>query len=359
MCPATATPPKKWTVMMYNASDNELYAYQMADVEEARQVGTNDSLNLLATVDHAPNGGVGQRLEMHSMGSLVKKELPQCNMSDPKNLTEFVEWGMQNYPAENYWLVISDHGDAWKGALEDHGQEGWMSLPQLGDALKQVRDKTGRKLDLLSFDCCYMGSLEVAHQLKDAARYMVGSQQEVGWCGHDYGEVLPGIDELSPRQVAERLVESGRRHQKEYMTLAAVDLEKVPALTEAVKQLGKEMLGQPADKLRKAVDRTEVMWEYHDASDLAAKLAEEVPALQPAARAVQERLAEAVFAEQHIAGHPNAHGLQIETKRDLEGWGYGATAFAQDTGWDKVIDHLSTFGLERPVGQDSGPGNEN
>lgn len=326
--------------MMYNASDNELYAYQLADVEEARQVGCSDTVNLLASIDRGPEGGVGQRLELRSQGSLVKQELPDCNMSDPKNLAEFVEWGMRNYPAENYWLVISDHGDAWKGALEDHGSDGWMSLPQLGDALKQVRQKTGRKLDLLSFDCCYMGSLEVAHQLKDEARYMVGSQQEVGWHGHSYGEILPEIDRLSPRQLAERLVESGRQHQQEYMTLAAVDMEKIPAVTRAVSQLGREMLKQPAAEMRKAVDRTEVMWEYHDASDLAAKLGEQLPALQPAASAVQRTLAEAVIAEQHCPAHPQAHGLQIETKPDYEGWGYSATAFAQDTGWDQVIAHL-------------------
>lgn len=82
------------------------------------------------------------------------------------------------------------------------------------------------------------------------------------------------------------------------------------------------------------------MWEYHDASDLAFRLGQALPALQPAAEQVQKAIAEAVVAEQHDREHPGAHGLQIETNLDIEKWGYGETAFALDTGWDKVIAHL-------------------
>lgn len=325
---------------MYNASDNDLYAYQVADLEEAGQVGTTDTVNLLACVDHRPVGGQGQRLEMHTRGAVVKEQWPDCNMSDPKNLANFVEWGMKNYPAENYWLVISDHGDAWKGALEDDGNEGWMSLPQIQQALGEARQKTGHKLDLLSFDCCYMGSLEVAHQLRDEAKYMVSSQEEVGWHGHSYQQVLQDIDSLTPRQLAEKLVESGRNHPKEFQTLAAVDLEKIPQVSNAVRQLGQAMAAQAPVDLRMAVEKSQRMWEYHDASDLAFQLGQALPVLQTAAEQVQKAIAEAVVAEQHDGDHPGAHGLHIETKRDVEKWGYSATAFARDTGWDKVIEHL-------------------
>ncbi|MFN8613290.1 MAG: clostripain-related cysteine peptidase [Vulcanimicrobiota bacterium] len=39
------------------------------------------------------------------------------NTADPKNLADFIKWGIEKYPAKNYWLVISDHGDAWTGSL--------------------------------------------------------------------------------------------------------------------------------------------------------------------------------------------------------------------------------------------------
>ena len=328
---------------MYNASDNNLYAYQVNDLKEAEAAVVGDSVSLLSMADHRPLGGPGERLEMHAQGSQVKATWPDVNMSDPKNLADFVEWGVKNYPAENYWLVISDHGDAWKGALEDDGSHGWMSLPQLQGALSEARHKTGRKLDVLSFDCCYMGSLEAAHQLRHEARYMVGSQEEVGYYGQDYRQLLPGIESKDPRQLAEYLVTSGGQYPKEFQTIAAYDLDKVSLVSQAVAQLGSSLSAEEPSRLRAAVEQAQIFGEYHDVGDLAVKLAAACPqnaALGQASQAVQQALSEAVIRQANDAQHPGAHGLQIETKLDVENLGYAQTAFAQDTGWAQAISHL-------------------
>ncbi len=324
--------------MMYNASDNNLYAYQVNDLKEAQAAQVGDSVQLLATVDHHPVGGTGQRLDLKS--GEVKAQWPDLNMSDPQNLADFVEWGIKNYPAENYWLVISDHGDAWKGALEDEHSQGWMSLPQIQGALAQAREKTGRKLDVLSFDCCYMGSLEAAHELRNEAGYMVGSQEEVGYYGHDYTSLLPAIEGKNPRQLVDFLVESGSKYPEEFRTISAYDLSKVEGVTRAVGQLGASLSQTPPAELRAAVDRTAIFGEYHDVADLAENLAQVCPAAQPAAQAVKEALSQAVVAEAHRPDCARAHGLQIETKVDSEKAGYAETAFARDFGWDRAIAHL-------------------
>lgn len=329
--------------MMYNASDNNLYAYQVNDLKEAEAAAAGDSVNLLSMADHRPVGGQGERVEMHAHGSQVKASWPDVNMSDPKNLADFVEWGVKNYPAENYWLVVSDHGDAWKGALEDDGSNGWMSLPQIQGALAEAREKTGRKLDVLSFDCCYMGSLEAAHQLRTEARYMVGSQEEVGYYGQDYAKLLPGIENKNPRQLAEYLVDSGAKYPQEFNTIAAYDLDKVAQVTQAVGQLGASLSEEEPSRLRAAVRQTQIFGEYHDVGDLAAKLAAACPenaALGQSSQAVQQALSEAVIREAHDSKHPGAHGLQIETKLDSENLGYAQTAFAQDSGWAQAIAYL-------------------
>ncbi len=324
--------------MMYNASDNNLYAYQVNDLKEAQAARVGDSVQLLATADHHPVGGTGQRLDLKS--GEIKAQWSDLNMSDPKNLSDFVEWGIKNYPAENYWLVLSDHGDAWKGALEDDHSQGWMSLPQIQGALAEAREKTGRKLDVLSFDCCYMGSLEAAHELRHEAGYMVGSQEEVGYYGHDYTKVLPAIEGKDPRQLAEFLVESGSKFPEEFRTIAAYDLSKVEGVTRAVGQLGASIAEAAPCELRAAVERTQTFGEYHDVGDLAENFAGVCPVALPAARAVKQALSETVVAEAHRSDYARAHGLQIETKLDTEKIGYADTAFARDSGWGKTIAHL-------------------
>lgn len=58
-------------------------------------------------------------------------------------------------------LVIADHGKGWEGLIQDDSHKGWMSVPQLRQALDTAQKATGQKLDVLGFDACQMASVEV------------------------------------------------------------------------------------------------------------------------------------------------------------------------------------------------------
>lgn len=362
--------------MMWSACDNDLYECCVNDLDKSER-GTNPDVHVLATVDHRLNPNPlgdhnGQRLELQNDGlpllhSPVKADLGDVNMADPKNLADFIEWGIKNYPAENYWVVISNHGDSWKGAAQDEGHHGWMSLPQIESALKEAREKTGRKLDLLSFDCCHMASTEVVHQFKDEARYMVASEEVMGYIGLPYEQLLGEARDLSARQMAERLVQVSKANPEDIPTFSAIDLEKVPALSQAVTNLGQAIVNSPLSgaELRQVLTATQAYWEYRDLHHLAGNLAEKDPALQQAGAEVQAALKEAVIAEQHAETHPHSNGLQIEVYRDseerrqarynedslnrddprpwkTEAGSYAETAFARDTGWTRAIEKIQS-----------------
>lgn len=347
-------PVKPWTVLVWSASDNDMYAYQVGDLDDMEK-GVVDRVHLAAQIDHKPAGGPVERLEIRSdqqpgLHSPQAGAAPQRPMNDPQALADFIQWGVKEYPSEKVWLVISGHGDAWHGACETGEQAVYMGLPQLQDALATARAATGKKLDVLSFDCCYMGSVEAAYQLRDEARYMVGSQEEVGYTGMPYEQVLPQVPSLSPEELAKKLVEAGSALPVEYRTLAAFDLEKVSRVAEAVKGLG-EAVAASQVPLQPARDAAQEMYGYRDLHDLADKLAQADPALAPAASKVQAAISQTVIAEGHADNYPGAHGLQIETRdrtpSDYEvtddQWrqAYGETQFAQDTGWQKAWTGLN------------------
>jgi len=349
-------PVKPWTVLVWSASDNDMYAYQVGDLDDMEK-GVVDRLHIAAQVDHKPAGGPVERLEIRSdhqpgLHSPQAGPVLQKPMNDPQALADFIKWGVKEYPSDKVWLVISGHGDAWHGACETGEEAVYMGLPQLREALASARQETGKKLDLLSFDACYMGSVEAAYQLRDEARYMVGSQEEVGYTGMPYEEVLPQVPSLSPEELARKLVEAGSALPVEYRTLAAFDLEKVAGVAEAVKGLG-EAVAASEVPLGKARDTAQEMYGYRDLHDLAGRLAEADPSLAGAAQQVQAAVSQAVIAEGHTLEYPGAHGLQIETRNRTpadyeasdEEWrrAYGETLFAQDTGWQKAWE-----GLNRP-----------
>ena len=373
--PSSPPPPlHKWTVLVWSACDNDLYACCVNDIDKMER-GLTDGVKVLAQVDHRPNPDAAgphtvHRLELEKderplLHSKLHQDFGDADMADPKNLSDFVRWGIKNFPAEKYWLVISDHGDAWKGASEDDGHKSWMSLPQIRRALEDARRETGKTLDLLSFDCCHMASVEVAHELKDEARYLLASQEVMGYLGLPYQTLLGGLAEKTPEQVAREVVQASRENPEDIPTFSALDLGKVQGLTSALGELAQGILQSPVsgEQLRKAVADSQTFWEYRDVHHLAENLALASPDLAESAAKVQSALEAAVVAEQHAPTHPGSHGLQVEvqpdseerrqmryrrgaiqrqdvTPRRTEQGSYLETSFARETRWNRVIDKI-------------------
>ena len=84
-------------------------------------------------------------------------------------------------------LVLWSHGTAWfptnpSSYMRAFGQDGddFMEIYELADALD------GFHFDFLAFDACYMGSVEVAYELRNAADYLIASATEVIGYGFPY-----------------------------------------------------------------------------------------------------------------------------------------------------------------------------
>lgn len=362
---------------MWSACDNDLYECCINDLDKAER-GLSPNIQVLAQVDHGSNPNPQgpksmQRLVLEKndqplLNSPVVEDFGDGDTADPKKLADFIKWGIEKYPAKNYWLVISDHGDAWRGACRDDSQGSWMSLPQIQQALGEARQATGRKLDLVSFDCCHMASSEVAHQLQNEANYMVGSEEVMGFIGLPYDTMLPKIEGKDARQVAQMLVEESKAHPEDIPTFSAMDLTQVPAFSQSVKELGQAVSASQLrkDQLLAVVNQTQGFDSgyYRDVVDLARNLSQADPSLSQQARRVEESARQLVISQQHAETHPGAHGLNIEVFRDApetrqnrygdgatpnrhpewrtESGSYAETAFARDTGWDQVIARIDT-----------------
>ena len=380
--------PKKWTVMLWSAADNNLYSFMQDDIDEAERVGSTSLMNIIVQTDHAQAGGGGKIYELQAddqpqLHSPVRADLGDINMADPKKLSEFIQWTMKNYPAENYALIMSDHGGGWNGACQDEHSDGWMTPGIIQDGLRDAREKTGKKIDVLGFDACLMASAEVAQQLKDECSFMVGSEEVEGGAGWQYdqtlsrkqnrvfsGEVLQAADtamrsrvDFTPKEFATNIVSMAQGHQGDLGTMSAYDTSKVQGLTDAVKDFGAAILNSkisPAD-LKAAKRQTQGFYEYKDLGDFATKIAAKAgndEAVKEAAKKVQAAISDVVVAEQHSTKYPGASGVTIELdkKKGLDEVGgfapvpniapekaeridfgsYGNLDFAKQTNWQAV-----------------------
>jgi hypothetical protein len=105
---------------------------------------------------------------------------------------------MKNFGAKHYMLVIWGHGNGWRGAAEDKGDP--LNLTEMKNALGD------RKIDIIGFDACYMGSIEVNYELKDNADYLVASEKKLPRAGWPYEMILGNMSGRSPRDVGKMIV---------------------------------------------------------------------------------------------------------------------------------------------------------
>ena len=95
-------------------------------------------------------------------------------MSDGNTLKTFISEATAAHPADHYSLVFWDHGSGpLFGLCYDEIAENVLSTT----AMYQAIGAAGVHFDWIGFDCCLMGSAEVAYTLRDYADYMIGSEE--------------------------------------------------------------------------------------------------------------------------------------------------------------------------------------
>ena len=366
----SSLPKKEWTVMVYSGSDNNLMESQYNDVDEMERVGSGEKMNLLVQFDHGEKEG-GKRYYLHQnnlpqVNSPVLEELGNINMADPGVLADFIEWGIKKYPAEHYMLVVSDHGRGWNGLIDDESYRDSMTVPKFGSALKQAKSKTGVKLDVLGMDACLTGSLELAYEVKDAAQFLVASEETEHKDGWPYEEILAQLPGKTPQGVAGEMVEIAKGHQESLPTLAATDLAKIPEVGAEVKNLAKAIINT-SDSYRDLKDcfikgrNFGLLLELRDIYFACKKMSEHKnikdEKLKKAALGVMQALDNAIINEQHHEevfskkdskkeraekiekDYRETRGLNVQgpSWRMLSGPSYQELAFAQATLWNQAM----------------------
>ena len=319
----TGLTKKSWTVMVYMAGDNNLDPEGVQDLKEMKQVGSTDKLNIVAQFDRAA-GHVARRYYLRKGGIVTGDavgSLGAVNTGDPKCLSDFIRWGIKNYPADHYMLVLWNHGQGWddtdvyaderhrnlrrlatgpirhalfhspvrrtlekaesdqatRAILLDDNAKDFLDNLEMKNVMASTAKLLKRKLDILGMDACLMSMAEVGYQIRDSACYTVGSEQTEpgeGWPYHTVLGALAKNPAMTPRDLSTLIVNKylASYGNTDGVTLAACDLSKVGTLATAVAGLAaalKASLSESASRQRILTVRTQVQsYEVPDNIDL-------------------------------------------------------------------------------------------
>jgi hypothetical protein len=269
--PADPAAPAEWTILVYLAGDNNLEADALRDLNEMEAVGSSDQVRVVVEFDRAGRAGDGERWtsarryliardgDTTRVTSPVLAELGEQNTGDPQTLADFVVWGVRQYPARRYALVIWDHGSAWAGTAFDTTSAGdGLSLPELQQALATAQAQLdGLSLDLIGFDACLMGQLDVLLSVAPYGHTAVASPELEPNDGWDWAAWLnrahadPQLDGPGlARAAVETYGEYYAPRNGRTATLAAFDLDLLPDVAARTGAFADALAGSIDDSYR-------------------------------------------------------------------------------------------------------------
>lgn len=221
--------PADWLIMVYMAADNNLEPWAMADLHEMEVVGSNPNVDIVVQIDRIPGYDASdgdwtttRRYYVQPDGtpgvvdSTLLADLGELNMGDPNTLADFVDWATTNYPAPRTALVMWNHGGGWRAPqttgskATPPGLGGWKEAcwddTNAGDVLRnwEVRfafENVGVYLDLIGWDVCLAGMVEVAYEMRNSAGAMVASPALEPGQGWPYDHILGTLNAGPPNTV--------------------------------------------------------------------------------------------------------------------------------------------------------------
>ena len=277
-----AATTKDWTVMVYLNAKNSLEPYGLVNFKQMAQVGSSPDVNLIVefgrpkahyttTVPNPANPVVYDPNPWTSTlrfyvakntpalpNAAVQNLGPNVDMGVGTTLADFVKWGMDNYPARHYMLIVWNHGQGWRFQLTENvdlrfkamnfvmtptvrptrGNNtvepsvtserriadflelspaavdtiplvgGFRSVSQDDDSAHTLYNGDiehslgallgGKKLDILGFDACLMAMVETGYAFRNVANVMVGSEELVPQEGWQYADWLTRL-QMQPK----------------------------------------------------------------------------------------------------------------------------------------------------------------
>jgi hypothetical protein len=337
-----------YTLLVYMiGSDFESKNYSASkDIAEMEKAGSTSNINVVlqtggGSKSFSPNEIDFSKAQRHQIANGTLHTLSNLgikNMGGPDTLSDFIKWGVSNFPAKKYAIIFWDHGSGINGFGKDINffNDG-LTPSELLKAFDNAKKSTGKSFDLIGFDACLMSSLEVASKLRFFSPYLVSSEEtEPAW-GWNYTNVIKSLNS-KPDQSGDTLgksiidsyynsikylSKSEKYGAQKVITLSLINMTKIPQLINNVNWLSNAIKSkitsiEAAVNLSKSIDMTEHYGQSASGSiglidlyDFTTNLQEKFPDLSPNIKSVQNAINSSVVYSYRGDVKPNSFGISI------------------------------------------------
>lgn len=261
-----------WTVLVYMCatdleSEQGSATEDLIEMQEATEACSN--LRFVIEADGTKEwqndlckNNQKQRIVVEKGYADIVESGKSTNMGSSDTLTNFLAWGLENYPSEYMVLDFWNHGGgSISGVCFDENYDmDSLSLDEIDKSLAAVYDRMPRKFDLIGFDACLMATVETANILVPYGNYMVASQNLESGYGWDYNSFARALKAgaKSGADVGTYLVDGYynsciKSYEEDDATLSVIDLSKIDSFIEAFNLYARDAYDHAADRLSEVI----------------------------------------------------------------------------------------------------------
>ena len=254
-CIAVSSPTQKpYTIMIYmNGSDLESdFGAATTDLVEMLESGLDSRHANIVILTGGTNRWQNAVIpaseciiwEMADGWLYEVENMGKVNMGAPSTLRDFIRFGMENFPAKKYGLIMWDHGG---GSIAGFGHDEKFNDDALTlRDMKLAFEEAGlreNKLEFLGFDACLMATIEMAVLAADYAHVMIASEDLEPGDGWDY--VFLSALNQNPRMngfdlgkvIVDTFMDFYGPDSDELLSLSVVDLARVNPVMDTMGRL--------------------------------------------------------------------------------------------------------------------------
>lgn len=380
------TSKKDWTMLVYLNGNNSLDSFGEFNIKQMEKVGSTSHINVVvqwASLQRKKTERllIQKSTDPNNVTSPVVQDIGNVDMGDWNTLADFIKWGVQNYPAQHYFIDVWDHGSGWH-AIEALGlglgkakpkqfhtfDISWddntghsISTLQLGQALDAAATVIGHKVDLYGSDACLMAMAEIADEVSKSVNVFAGSEEVEPGQGWPYDTLLQrwtALSKSTASDIGKILTEeyvksySGGENGNQEATFSALDLSKMVDVNLAMTQLGRNIANlSSADKAKvvQAAGQAQSFTDkdYVDLTDFLNSVDNAGVSMldKTVTSEVRNVLGQFIIAHAATSTYTRAVGLSIWLPTTSDVYSnysdlYGQLKFESDTQWSEALKSL-------------------
>ncbi|MDU1904087.1 MAG: clostripain-related cysteine peptidase [Dysgonomonas sp.] len=176
------------TILVYMGGDNNLSLETDDKIKELAKGWSSDFDGSLLIYQDTPSKSHLIKITGFEDNKAVYdiiKDYEKSNSADPQVFRNAIDDALKSFPAKDYGMIVFSHGSGWLpphvfyGTTESEPVTSLRSIIIDGDSEMDIKDFAEvlpvKVFSFVIFEACNMANVEVAYELKDKTKYVVGS----------------------------------------------------------------------------------------------------------------------------------------------------------------------------------------